>query len=562
MLKNKFVPLLRFNTEEPPLAADEVRIPLFPSKMMESDGKIKPAEARNWFWRSVLNAYASSLGKSLLITGPLYLTWAVSFAHMHLEYYGAASLLHAPFLFALALGNVFALVYTLLIAFIFASLRVSPSIYTPFPEAVYLNPQGFAFGAKKRFIAWDKVLLARTRKLHYRGLRDCDVLELYLEKDAFVKKANPIRKILDKVELNSLRRNYHFLEAAANKEPANMYEGECLRLPLDLFGFDADCVKFIKTLRENAPANTVQAELPQQLESAPAVDSSFTALWLSELRSPQSINTRRLLEAGHALQNGRYELTGVLGYGGFSVVYSATTNSSDRGKDVVAIKEVIINSGGTRTSKETILRQIISEIELLKSLDHPNVVKCLDYFIDSGRIYIVMQALQGHNLRNSVDECGAMQERDLLNIASQCCSILHYLHTREKPLMHRDFTPDNLIWDGQTVKLVDFNVAEEVNTNASQTIVGKHCFLSPEQWCGTFTPAGDLYQLGCSLYYLATGKDPEPLTQSDPATVRNDLSEPFCALVRKLTTLEADERYATASDTAIAVKDISGACVS
>ena len=212
----------------------------------------------------------------------------------------------------------------------------------------------------------------------------------------------------------------------------------------------------------------------------------------------------------------------------------------------------MINSGGTRASKESILKQIVREIEILKTLDHPNIVKCLDYFIDSGRIYIVMQALQGQNLRDFVNGGGPLPEATVTLIGRQCCSILSYLHNRPKPLMHRDFTPDNLIWDGQTAKLVDFNVAEEVNTTTSPTIVGKHSYLAPEQWYGNFDATGDLYQLGGSLFFLATGSDPEPLTQSRPKRFRPELSEGFDQIVSRLTAKASEDRYSSAAEAKVA----------
>ena len=300
------------------------------------------------------------------------------------------------------------------------------------------------------------------------------------------------------------------------------------------------------------PAQVFQCNLTIQPQASSEADN-FTTLWLKDLHLPQSSSSQRVLATGHSLQNGRYYITGVLGYGGFSVVYAAQSVAEGAG---VAIKEVIVNSGGTRASKEIILKHIVAEIELLKTLDHPNIVKCLDFFIDGGRIYIVLQALEGQNLRKFVNQSGALPEADIIDIGLQSCSILSYLHSRKTPVMHRDFTPDNLIWDGREVKLVDFNVAEEVTANSSQTIVGKHSYLAPEQWCGNFTTAGDLYQLGCSLYFLATAQDPEPLTQSNPAALRPDLSETLCSIISKLTARESASRFASASDTALQLQGL------
>jgi serine/threonine protein kinase len=265
-----------------------------------------------------------------------------------------------------------------------------------------------------------------------------------------------------------------------------------------------------------------------------------------------------------------------------SVVYSARTTDGAR----VAVKEIVINSGGTRDSKEAILRRILTEVELLRKLDHPNIVRCIDFFSDSGRFYIVLEACEGKNLRDYVLENGALSERAAIEIGIQCCAMLTYLHGMDPPIIHRDFTPDNMVrassvrpdiphdhhleahqhlgtpqhletprrdetTEGSLIRLIDFNVAEHANAgSSSQTIVGKHCFLAPEQWCGTFTVSGDVYQLGCTLYFLVTGQDPEPLKSCDPP---DSLSPEFRAIIRKLTAREVADRYSHASEVAAAL---------
>jgi serine/threonine protein kinase len=218
-----------------------------------------------------------------------------------------------------------------------------------------------------------------------------------------------------------------------------------------------------------------------------------------------------------------------------------------------------VNSGGTRSSKEAIFKNVLSEVELLKKLDHPNIVKYLDLFAENGKVYVVLEALVATNLRALITETGAWSEDLILTAGIECCSILGYLHNRPVPIIHRDFTPDNLILDvdTDTIKLIDFNVAEEANAQISETIVGKQSFMAPEQWCGQFTTSGDLYQLGCTMYFLATASEPEALTQADPQTpsVSNELRE----IIRKLTERDPDDRYKTSDELAQDLKALQNA---
>jgi serine/threonine protein kinase len=109
-------------------------------------------------------------------------------------------------------------------------------------------------------------------------------------------------------------------------------------------------------------------------------------------------------------------------------------------------------------------------------------------------------------------------------------------------------TPDNLMLssDGR-IKLLDFNVAQQLESNTTRTVVGKHNYMAPEQFRGKPTTQSDLYSLGCTLYYLIVGADPTPLTclkTSDKVAVPADLDE----LISQLTKLEPADRCPSAAD--------------
>ncbi len=96
------------------------------------------------------------------------------------------------------------------------------------------------------------------------------------------------------------------------------------------------------------------------------------------------------------------------------------------------------------------------------------------------------------------------------------CGLLDLLHANS--IVHRDFTPDNLILNSKgQLKLIDFNVAQQIQEGSTGTIVGKHAYVPPEQFRGKATSQSDLYAFGATMFYLLTGKDPEPISQSIPS---------------------------------------------
>jgi len=525
-----------------PRLPGEVRLPLLQSKALETDNSIKVLQQIIWLVRVYFQSLQITFTAFFWTMAPIILGICLTVALVHADQYGIGALLHAPLLFTLAMINVGVLSIATIVYLELSAMAALPPY---FPASLHLKKDGIALGEDEIFLPWHKIQLVQNKQYNFRILRHSNVLEIFVEKDT-LKQSLPLLKKLKQLKCAFiLRNNLHYFNTKEQKFAENQYESLCLRIPLELLAFEADRQKLFRTLRENLPSDAVKLTADESA-SQDFDDHTYTAIWLDELRSPQAHSKERILEAGHKLKDDHYQIESVLGYGGFSVVYGARDGEAN----AVAIKEVVISSGGTRSSKESILKKIVAEIELLKQLDHPGIVKCLDYFTEGGRIYMVLQALDGQNLRDFVTAHGPFAEAQLRDIGKQCCAILEHLHYRDKPLIHRDFTPDNLIWDGKKVSLIDFNVAEEANTTSSPSITGKQAYLAPEQWCGNFTPVGDLYQLGGTLYFLATGQDPEPLCQADPAMHQSSLSDGFCAIVRNLTEADSDKRLATAGEVA------------
>jgi len=157
-----------------------------------------------------------------------------------------------------------------------------------------------------------------------------------------------------------------------------------------------------------------------------------------------------------------------------------------------------------------LLKYFKSEIEILKKLDHQNIVKIEDYgtLIDLNGVecyYLMMEYIEG-KLQ------GDFSVKDYVKFAMQICDGLYYLHKNN--IIHRDIKPDNiLLYSINLVKIADFGIARlfEKGTDIS-TQVGSPPYAAPEQMSkpDKITPRSDIYSLGKTIYYLITKEIPQP----------------------------------------------------
>jgi serine/threonine-protein kinase len=170
----------------------------------------------------------------------------------------------------------------------------------------------------------------------------------------------------------------------------------------------------------------------------------------------------------------------------------------------------------------------------------------LDIFAEDRRVYIVLEQVQGTNLRRLVREEGPRPPAEAVQLGIKMCEILNYLHAQQPPVVHRDFTPDNIIIkpDGSLV-LIDFSVASHRKQYAGDC-VGKHAYTAPDQFRGQSCPQSDLYALGATIYYLLVGSDPVPLSVSHPLQKRADVPAALDSIVARATALKLADRYESA----------------
>jgi tRNA A-37 threonylcarbamoyl transferase component Bud32 len=278
----------------------------------------------------------------------------------------------------------------------------------------------------------------------------------------------------------------------------------------------------------------------------PPADYSYTELWLQALAAPPKRERLKPLIQGALLRDGAYMVHRSLGVGGQGQAYLATDRRN--GQDIV-LKEFILPVYVDVSVRRTALEQFENEARILRQLEHPQIVRLCDFFVEDHRAYLVLEHIEGASLRQLVEQGGRLPEQQVRALAAQMCDILSYLHALQPPVVHRDFTPDNLILgsDGR-LRLIDFNVAKQVENTTVGTVVGKHAYLPPEQFRGMPVPQSDIYAMGATLFYLLVGRDPEPISTSHPLLEVNELSQQINSIVEKATALSEDKRYRRIED--------------
>lgn len=157
------------------------------------------------------------------------------------------------------------------------------------------------------------------------------------------------------------------------------------------------------------------------------------------------------------------------------------------------------------------------EVQLLKSIDHPYIVKLVEVFVRPGvAMYLVMELVKGGDLFDSIVEKQRYTEVEARRAMRRLLSAVHYLHN-ESNIVHRDLKPENILCSSPThVKLADFGLAKIVKADGLKTFCGTPAYFAPEVLQRRNTVAGegrygkpaDMWSLGVILYILLTGKPP------------------------------------------------------
>ena len=202
--------------------------------------------------------------------------------------------------------------------------------------------------------------------------------------------------------------------------------------------------------------------------------------------------------------NDRYEIIRILGEGGMANVYLAEDTILNR---KVAVKVL----RGDLANDEKFVRRFQREALSASSLNHPNIVEMYDVGEDDGNFYIVMEYVDGKNLKQLIKRRNKLSLPEVIDIMKQLTDGIAHAH--DSFIIHRDIKPQNmLILDNGLVKITDFGIAVALNnTQLTQTnsVMGSVHYLPPEQAAGKgATFKSDIYSLGILMFELLTGKLP------------------------------------------------------
>jgi serine/threonine protein kinase len=249
---------------------------------------------------------------------------------------------------------------------------------------------------------------------------------------------------------------------------------------------------------------------------------------------------------------GRYEILDKLGEGAMGVVYRARDTALGR---VVAIKMLSAELGG----EEELTERFQREAEAVGRLSHPNIVTVYDRGQTDGQLFMVMELLEGDDLRSLIEQRLPIPLADRVRVLQQICEGLAYAHSRG--VVHRDIKPANiLVTTTGRVKILDFGlarVAARSTITRRGVLLGTPDYMSPEQASGKNADRrSDLFSAGSVFYemlslskpfkgktlhsvlYQILSEDPEPLLTLCP-----DLPARLAAVVHGMLRKDPEKRY-------------------
>lgn len=274
------------------------------------------------------------------------------------------------------------------------------------------------------------------------------------------------------------------------------------------------------------------AELPDFEAALQGLDDNACGAiqqWEQSLADRFSGATFTPLEAGASLQDGLYRVLRQQSFGGYSASYLVR---GERGEFFVLKECSFPHSNDAQRVSELFEREAL----LLGKIDHPNIAKTVDYFVENDRHYLVLQHIDGIDLGRFILQHGAQSTTVVKNWARQLAGTLKYLHEQQPVIVHRDITPENLVLksDG-TLVLMNFGAAREIAASLTGTIIGKQCYTAPEQFKGKPSTKSDVYSFGATMHYLLTASMPEPLAQSNPQAITPTVDEDINSIVMRAT---------------------------
>lgn len=265
-------------------------------------------------------------------------------------------------------------------------------------------------------------------------------------------------------------------------------------------------------------------------------------------------------EASAVIQTvGRYDLLEKIAEGGMGTVYRGRSQATG---EIVAVKLV----APQMANNEVFRQRFEKEYNVARSLDHPNIVRALDFGHEGGRAFLVMEFVEGESLGARLEREKLLPEPEAVKLIGQAAQGLQAAHQRG--LVHRDIKPDNiLVTRAGQVKIADMGLVKELDTNINLTRTGRGLgtphFMAPEQFrdAKNADVRCDIYSLAATLYMMVTGQMPfqalGPLEAwmkkinndlAPPRKVNKNVTERTDAAIRRGMSADPDQRPSSCAE--------------
>jgi serine/threonine protein kinase len=322
-----------------------------------------------------------------------------------------------------------------------------------------------------------------------------------------------------------------------------------------------------KQLLEPAQVTDLRAVLADFADARTLARELLSRDWLTPYQANQVLQGK-----SDVLLLGPYRVRERLAEGAMGQVFKAWHPQLRRAVAIKMMHGALVASGKAR-------ERFHREVRLAAQLDHPNIVRARDADEVDSRLFLVMDFVEGTNLAAIVRAQGPLPIAEALDCARQ--TALGLQHAFERGIVHRDIKPSNLMAVGgvpTTIKILDFGLArfesegdEEAGRRLTQfgKILGTIDYISPEQAADSRSAdiRADIYSLGCTLYFLLTGKPAFPgndlvakllaRQDNDPPSVRvlrPEVAPALDAVLRKLMARRPEDRYQTPAEAADALR--------
>jgi calcium-dependent protein kinase len=217
------------------------------------------------------------------------------------------------------------------------------------------------------------------------------------------------------------------------------------------------------------------------------------------------INHDNLISKNEKFLAKEYEIKKIIGKGAFGKVYKVYHKKTKQYRAMKTVKKDCINYQDDE-------HFFLKEIEVLRLLDHPNILKIFEFYTDDLNYYVMTELIEGGDLYDEIYKMKSMQEKDTAVIMMQLLSAVSYMHS--KNIVHRDIKPENILLENKCnkeimIKLIDFGNSNYVDKSTHLSLkVGTPYYIAPEILSKDYNHKCDIWSCGVIMYLLLMGGPP------------------------------------------------------